>query len=101
MTMKEKLFMLFKHAHDKLDQNVEDYWVDFCTELGVILLDTEWVVEYWNNDEYNNFICIPNPEVECIPNPEVDYHGYDCCPWLLIPPEEAERFVVLNYLPMK
>lgn len=99
--MEEKLFKLFKDACDKLMKdggpNWHLYWIDFCDSLEVLLLHPTNLVVYWNNNEYKNFICITNPE----------NHGngarmtaVTACPWILIPPEKAEKFVILNYLPI-
>lgn len=89
----EKLEELFKKKYEELKKKNHgepydnEFWVSYCDKHNILLMHSEWVAEFFNNERKNK-ICIENPE-----------EGNDACFWLLVFKDFAEKALVLNGLP--
>jgi tRNA(Ile)-lysidine synthase TilS/MesJ len=92
----DKLEELFKRKYTELQtenslrslyDSENEFWVSYCDKHNVLLMHSEWVMDFFNNERKNK-ICISNPE-----------EGNDACYWILVPEDFAEKVLVLNGLP--
>lgn len=93
----DKLEELFKAKYEELkkknypgalfEPTDNEFWVSYCDKHNVLLMHSEWVADFFNNERKNK-ICISNPE-----------EGHNACFWILVPKDFAEKALVLNGLP--
>lgn len=88
----EKLEELFHNKYEQLQPfrpagGRGEFWVSYCDKHNILLMHSEWVADFFNNERKNK-ICISNPE-----------EGPDACYWILVPKDFAEKALVLNGLP--
>lgn len=88
----DKLEELFKNKYEQLQPfrpagDNGEFWVSYCDKHNILLMHSEWVADFFNNERKNK-ICISNPE-----------EGHDACCWILVPKDFAEKVLVLNGLP--
>lgn len=97
----DKLEIMFKERYERLRAQEEkqkkrnpSFFVDWCDEHKIIILNPEWLADTLNDGKMRGMICICSPE-EYRPRPPARSEPE----WLLVPKKFAEKCLVLGGLP--
>ena len=88
----DRLQSFFDRKYEELpesDEPLNDFWIDYCDSMKVLIVDIESIKRHFNDDS-EIYVCIFNPEP---PENAQDFQ------WLLVPLDLAERSLMLGGIP--